>query len=1554
MGKVKLTKKILYGVVGLLLTPILFFVILAVLLYLPPVQNWAVQKVAAYASETIGMEVSVGRVNLAFPLDLRISNFKAIQRRDSLPQVRDTIADVASLIVDVKLKPLFDNKVVVNELEANDLKLNTASFISSARVKGRVGQLYATSRGIDLTQETVDVSGALLANANLLVELSDTTKEDTTQSEAKWRIAIARAAIEKTNLELHLPGDTMRIGVYAGKLVAKRGDIDLGTARYEVGSLEWADGRLTYDNRFEPKVKGLDVNHIALADIQLAVDSIYYCAPEAKAVVRHFSLEEKSGLKLEDLQTSLRLDSTTAYIPVFRLCTPDSKIEADADVDLNVMDDLHPGKARLNITASIGKADIFRFVGGLPKAFTTAWPNHPLTAEARVEGNMKAAKIEKCKLELPTAFTLTAEGTAKKLTDMERLEADVKLKGKTQNLNFLTSLMGSAAKDYRIPSGMTLDAKAKVRGADYTGDLLATIVKGKVKADGHFNSKSESYAANVDIQKLNLHDFLPHDSLYQLSATLSAEGQGFDPYSSKTKARLEAKVSQFRYGSWQLGGMKASALWRNRVGHADVSSHNPMVDGTIRADAAVQGKVIQATMSTDLKEADLHALRLMANPFTLALNSQLVAATDLTHYYKLQGIVNDFTVNANGQTFHPKDLTLDIHTDLDTTWAEVASGSLELSFHASDGYEALMKKGMLIGDSLASHIENKVIDMAVLRRFLPTADLHIVSAADNPLANYLRFKGFLFDEARIDLVSSPVDGINGGGHIYSLVADSTQIDTIRFQMAQDSTQVNFNAYVKNGPKNPQFVFTALVDGQVVGNGAGMNVKLLDKDDQLGLRLGLAAEMLDSGIVAHLKPYNAVLGYKDFDINKDNYIYFGRDQRVYAKVDLAADDGTGVKIYSDNDNHEALQDMTVSLSKFDLGKITSVLPFAPYIEGQLGGDFHAIQDLEGKFSVLSDLSVDGLAYEHSKIGDVGSEFVYMQREDGSHAVDGNLSLGGHEIGTIKGSYLNEGEGYLDATATFDHMILNIANGLIPDQLFGLDGYADGELAVKGPLSAPVINGELYIDSGYVFSTPYGVHLRMDNDPVTIKDSRLLLENFSLYANNDNPLTISGQIDFSNLDRILLNMRMRAKDYLLVDAKKSSRAIAYGKAYVDFMGNLNGDLDNLKMRGNLTVLGKTDVTYVLRDSPLSTDDQLKGLVTFKDFRDTTTVADVAKPPVDGLDMQLMMNVETGTRVFCALNADQSNYVELEGGGELRMLYNSVDELQLFGRYTVNSGEMKYALPIIPLKTFDLQQGSYVEFTGDIMNPTLNLTATEQTKAPVTSDGGASRSVLFECGVKVTKTLQDMGLEFTLDAPEDMTVKNDLAAMSAEQRGRMAVTMLTTGIYMSDNSSGLTMNSALNSFLQSEINNITASAMRTTDLSLGLDQGTSASGDTYTDYSFKFSKRLWNNRFNFVIGGKYSTGSATTASQDDQMFIDNVSLEYRLDESAQRYVRAFYNKAAEDLLEGSISKYGAGLVWRKKMSSLTDLFRFGNKQQGIMPVEGDTTRYGRKDTPNTDEKK
>ena len=285
---------------------------------------------------------------------------------------------------------------------------------------------------------------------------------------------------------------------------------------------------------------------------------------------------------------------------------------------------------------------------------------------------------------------------------------------------------------------------------------------------------------------------------------------------------------------------------------------------------------------------------------------------------------------------------------------------------------------------------------------------------------------------------------------------------------------------------------------------------------------------------------------------------------------------------------------------------------------LNGDYHIVMDQQERISVVSDMAVSNMAFESSPIGNLSTELVYMQRENGGHAIEARLMLDDEEFGLLQGtSYpilrpTTSTTASIDATFTMTRFPLSIANGFVPDQLIGLEGYGEGELTIKGTTDRPVVNGEVYLDSAYLVSQPYGVRMRFDNDPVRIVGSHLLLENFGLYAYNDEPLNMQGDIDFSNLDRVTMDMRMRAQNLQLINAKQTPKSMAFGKAFVNFFARMNGPIEALQMRGRFDVLGSTDMTYMLLDSPLSTDNRLDELVKFTDFNDTTQTVASAVPP------------------------------------------------------------------------------------------------------------------------------------------------------------------------------------------------------------------------------------------------------------------------------------------------------------------------------------------------------
>jgi hypothetical protein len=112
-------------------------------------------------------------------------------------------------------------------------------------------------------------------------------------------------------------------------------------------------------------------------------------------------------------------------------------------------------------------------------------------------------------------------------------------------------------------------------------------------------------------------------------------------------------------------------------------------------------------------------------------------------------------------------------------------------------------------------------------------------------------------------------------------------------------------------------------------------------------------------------------------------------------------------------------------------------------------------------------------------------------------------------------------------------------------------------------------------------------------------------------------------------------------------------------------------------------------------------------------------------------------------------------------------------------------------------------------------------------------------------------------------------------------------------------------------------------------------------HTDYSFRFSKRLFDNRLKIQLGGKVSTGAADLPGQQ-QSFFDNVTMEYRLDQSATKNVKLFYQQNVYDWLDGYTGLYGGGFVWRKKMDSLADVFKiFSNDTRQPMMMRRPTER-------------
>ena len=1533
-------KKRLKRLTTFLVVTVVAILALPFIIYVPPVQRWLVKEATEIASEQTGMDISIEGVSLSFPLDLSLDGVL-------VKQENDTIANIGSTVVDVQLLPLFEGRVAVDILEIQQAHINTLSMIPDVQVKGWMGLLQMNPSLINLATGDVNLSEATLADADITVLLSDTAEVDTTETgPTPWRIKFDAINIEHSKVNIHMPGDSMLIGVEAASMLAKDGRINLAKNRYEVGSFKWQQGRLVFDLPFEPYTRNMlhpnlmDYSHMDISSIDVAIDSILYTDTITKLNIAHAALHEVCGLDVTEMKAPVTIDGTGIRMPWLTLRTPYTSITGKADVDFNVADDVNPGRMDIKLNAQMGKQDMAFFYDGIDTQHLPEWP---LILKGQIQGNLQQAQFDIDQLTWPTLFEAAGSGMVKNVMDMDHLLAQLQLRAKSYDVKPLLRTFDVPQDAFSIPSGLAIDGTASVNGSLYATDLVATLGQARATLTANFDQRQMAYDAKGDISSLNLGQFLPGMGLGTLDADFAVKGTGTDFFKPGAWLNADANIRHLVYNRKNMDDIRLQANLKNGHAMADIMACNKIIEGTINLDATLgkEGKrdMLKSTISTQLAHLDLFALDVTEHPLTIGLSGDVEMSSNMDDTHYLSGLMEHIYLRDSLHTYHPEKVGLLLRANPDTTYVRAQSGTLIIKMDVSGGYMPLMDQLTALGDSINTQMQQRVINTDVFKELLPVARLYVSSQQGNPMANFLKAAANIdFKDLLINITTSPEKGLNGEAHLLGLNADSTRIDSIFVTLIDKPNHgLTFQGRVANNRRNPQFVFTALIDGLFQEHGMSMGLRFFDRDQRMGLRLGAKVEMEQDGLRFHLLPERPTIGYREFALNKDNFLFLRNDLKLQADVSLLADDGTGVRVYSEEQNSAMLQDLTISLNKFDLDQLTTAIPYVPHITGLLNGDYHLTMNENKQISVASDMEVRNMTYEGCRMGNISTEFVYLQREDETHAVEGTLMQDGKEIAMLSGSYKNkkvtDGHEHLTATLTLTQAPLNLINGFIPDQLIGLEGVAEGEMSIEGSLSSPNVNGEVYLESAYLFSQPYGVRLRFDNDPVRIQQSKLLLENFTMYAYNDNPLNIMGEIDFHDLDNMTMNMRMRAQDFQLINSKQTANSIAFGKAFVNFFASMQGPVDRLKMRGRLDVLGNTDLTYLLLDSPLSTDNQMDELVKFTDFNDTTQTV-VQRPQPEGLDMDLRISIDQGAHVKCGLNVDQSNYVELFGGGDLRMKYNNTDGILMTGRYTLTSGQMKYSLPVIPLKTFNIQEGSYVEFTGDVMNPTLNITATEHHTASIGREGEPTRSVAFDCGVAITRTLQDMGLQFIISAPEDYTVNSELNAMSVEQRGKLAVTMLTTGMYMAEgNNSSSLMNNALSAFLESEINNITGNALRSVDLSIGLDNNTDATGQSHTDYSFKFAKRFWNNRMKVQIGGKVSSGNEMQGQK--QSFFDNVAMEYRLSPTSNQYVKLFYNQNVYDWLEGYTSEYGGGFIWKRKLDHWWEVFKLKNDTERTMPM-------------------
>lgn len=137
---------------------------------------------------------------------------------------------------------------------------------------------------------------------------------------------------------------------------------------------------------------------------------------------------------------------------------------------------------------------------------------------------------------------------------------------------------------------------------------------------------------------------------------------------------------------------------------------------------------------------------------------------------------------------------------------------------------------------------------------------------------------------------------------------------------------------------------------------------------------------------------------------------------------------------------------------------------------------------------------------------------------------------------------------------------------------------------------------------------------------------------------------------------------------------------------------------------------------------------------------------------------------------------------GNGSLNLSISPSNDLfTIYGDYDITEGSYKFTLRNIVARTFSLEPGSSIRWTGDPLDATLDITAAYKLKASLSglmapaTEPGRSASTSVDCLIKLTDKLTDPTINFDIQLPNATPETQALVSQSINTQEAMATQFL-----------------------------------------------------------------------------------------------------------------------------------------------------------------------------------
>lgn len=1336
------------------------------------------------------------------------------------------------------------------------------------------------------------------------------------------------------------------------------------------------------DNRKERQPYGIDYFHIYTANIHTIVEDFLIEGREYSGKIKTLQCEERSGFRLEDLQTGVFVDSSGIFLDQVLIQSPGSRIESEKFNMLSTgFTDFREFVDSVKFDGIINESSIALTEGsyfapilkGMNDTITLSTVmkkkvinlrlsdfDLQIKNKTRIKGTFNIPDYRKMEQgffheKIEMAYIDVEELKQIKLPEKSGIEF-IEINERVDRLRFFD------IKDARLDGFYSQFVVAADRIHTGLGDIyMDNGVMFTENSENHSLFFEESSAGEYDVKiaEFQLGKLLADPNLGQIDGVFFLSGEAYSISDIRFNS-IKGNVNRVDYLDYPYKGVE---ILEGRIeddvfyGKIDVKDDNLEMtyDGMID-----YRNELHLLFGVDIKRAALDKLK-----FTTAQRE----------------LSSNFTIDLRGR--NPNDFRGNVHMSQfklvqGSKFVEIPSMDLDIyrspeedEFHLSSD----MASGSITGKMDINYLlEDLMIEFS---RVFPALYEGGIQERDPRKKDHFDFHFTVVDADNFMFIVYPDAKIAPNttldGHFYAenydlafkLVSNKIEYGGMEFKTVNLDQSINKNQVYTNYTID-QLTFSDTLDFNNVllksfGNDNNLDSELswqYSPEQQSLISWETNVNSLDH-IDILLEPSSFYLLDKKWDITHSSQLSILGDTLQVSQFDLIREDQ---KIHLEGIVSSNPQDhLNFDIQSFKLDEVSSFISPVP-LEGIVnawGYIANPYKDIQfNGFASIFELKTKG-----QLVGDINLKSEWVPNNQ-SIAIQGDLMYKGNKTFDFIGDYyLKRPKDNLDFDLFFEYTDIQFTNAFMDaDVLSEIRGLLNGTIKISGSIEEPIIDGKVNLLGGSVKAELLGTHfgieglIHADQDgfyingiPVYDEDGNAGLLIGSIYHDNfqnfNFDLMFDLESDALNKDPLKPWAMLPLDKFLILNSKYKPGDVYYGTGYARGFVDIFGYTDNLEITVDLETRKGTKINIPMYG--VGDIDEEEFIV----FIDKDTTIEFTDPKIDftGVDLNLHFNVTKEAEVKIIFDENVGDQITAHGHGDIDIALNNIGDITMNGLFTVDDGLYDFAMGIVKEK-FYIQEGGSISWTGDPYDAILNLRTYYKVNANIaaaTNTQFASGSAAHEdiyCYLDITESIYKPTIRFDLDAPNAKEeAKSVITRIKSDQDelNRQFFSLILWKRFQPLNGGGYASGNSAIDLVTNQINAVLSTISDDYKMNVNMNSDDLTGDNTY---EFGVTKGFLNDRL--ILSGSFGVENRkdVQAGQENSI-IGDINLEYLLNESGTFRVNIFNESNDKTIIQneeqGSFTQ-GVGLYYKedfnttydfKAIQYFLDIFRKkGNKRYPI----------------------